>query len=433
MTMHLFNRLNHDRAWIHGTSNDLIKSLAADYGRSIAAFPPGSSIFLAERDPVHFLAAWITASSANCRLFLCNPAWQEHEWQQLYALIQPDLVLGRIPDGHTDRPHPPNLPEQAILIPTGGTSGKLKFAIHNWNTLSAAVQGFRAHFQLDVINSVCVLPLYHVSGLMQAMRSLLTGGTIVITSSKNLIDGILPDITPNDFFISLVPTQLSRLLPDQVDVLRGFQAILLGGAPAWESLLIQARSAQLPIAPTYGMTETAGQIATLHPKDFLAGQTGCGSVLPHASITIDANSTLTIAAESMMLGYFPAGDQFQADDVGYFDAARSLHITGRHSSKIITGGENVFPVELEGLLWASGLVQDVTVVGIPDADWGEAIVVVYVPHDAQILPKTALQSLAHYKQPKHWISLTRLPRNAQGKISRDRLVQLILDRIYYNM
>jgi o-succinylbenzoate---CoA ligase len=430
--MNILDGLLLDRPWIHGVSNDVIRRLVAEYELSIGALPPGSSIFLAERDPVHFLAAWLTASSNPCRLFLCNPDWQEHEWQQLYELIQPDLVLGSIPDWHTDRPHPPNLPEQAILIPTGGTSGKLKFAIHNWNTLSAAVQGFRAHFQLDVINSVCVLPLYHVSGLMQAMRSLLTGGTIVITSSKNLIDGILPDITPNDFFISLVPTQLSRLLPDQANWLRGFPVILLGGAPAWESLLLQARSAQLPIAPTYGMTESAGQIATLHPQDFLAGQTGCGPVLPHASITIDS-SKLTIAAESMMLGYFPAGDHFQSDDLGYFDAARSLHITGRQSSKIITGGENVFPAELEALLWASGLVQDVAVVGIPDADWGEAIGVVYVPHDPRILPKTALQSLARYKQPKHWISVTSLPRNAQGKISRDRLVQLILDRIYYNM
>jgi o-succinylbenzoate---CoA ligase len=419
MAMSIFNRLDDDRPWIHGVTNNAIRMLVTEYGQSIDALPSGGHIFLAEPDPVRFLAAWIAASSTHCRLFLCNPDWQEHEWQQLYELTQPDRIC--------------NLPEQAILIPTGGTSGKLKFAIHNWNTLSAAVQGFQAHFQLDVINSVCVLPLYHVSGLMQAMRSLLTGGTIAITSSKNLIQGILPDITPNNFFISLVPTQLSRLLPDQVDVLRGFQAILLGGAPAWESLLTQARSAQLPIAPTYGMTETAGQIATLHPQDFLAGQTGCGSVLPHARITIDASSTLTIAAESMMLGYFPAGDTFQADDLGYFDAARSLQITGRSSSKIITGGENVFPTELEALLWASGLVQDVAVVGIPDTDWGEAIVVVYVPYDPQILPKLALQSLARYKQPKHWISLTRLPRNAQGKISRDRLIQLILHRIYYNM
>jgi O-succinylbenzoic acid--CoA ligase len=237
-------------------------------------------------------------------------------------LVQPDIILGQ--DIATDRqqryssiPYPQSPIPNSIMIPTGGSSGKIRFAIHTWETLMASVQGFRKYFQLTQVNSFCVLPLYHVSGLMQFMRSFTSGGKLVIQPFKALEAGGKCNIEPSEFFISLVPTQLQRLLqnPELAAWLSHFQTVLLGGAPAWQELLEQARHQNIRLAPTYGMTETASQIATLKPEEFLKGNNSSGQILPHVKVTIrspnneilDINKTgiITIQANSLALGYYP--------------------------------------------------------------------------------------------------------------------------------
>jgi o-succinylbenzoate---CoA ligase len=257
---------------------------------------------------------------------------------------------------------------------------------------------------------------------------------LIIHPWKALESGLLPPPLPDHCFLSLVPTQLSRLLKtSHWPWLRQFQAILLGGAPAWESLLAEARELGLPIGPTYGMTETAGQVATLKPLEFLAGQSGCGRPLPHATLTVCDHQGqpvpvgtvghLMIQADSLMVGYFPSapiGPVFPSDDLACFDAEGYLHILGRSSRKIITGGENVFPAAVEAAIRATDLVQDVCVVGWPDAEWGQIVVAAYVPQPAITAAhiQTALAGhLARYQWPRRWIARSALPRNAQGKIA----------------
>jgi o-succinylbenzoate---CoA ligase len=418
---------NHTGGYLPNTP--VFQSVTHQYTQTLSNLPPGQTIVLAEPDPIKFLAFWIAAASTPHRLVLANPNWQTQEWQQLYDIIQPDIVIGIAPVQTTIDPNPKpidQLPTQAILIPTGGTSGQLKFAVHTWDTLTAAVEGLQTYFPIPQINSCCVLPLYHVSGLMQAVRSLVTGGQLTLHPWKSLESGIFPTPQPHSF-LSLVPTQLLKLLdrnePEMVEFLQTFDAIFLGGAPAWDSLLDRARQLQLPIAPTYGMTETAGQIATLKPQDFLAGHSGCGQVLPHASITIDPNSRLHIQAKSLMLGYFP--DQpFQLDDLGHFDDRQSLHLTGRESDKIISGGENIFPAEVEAAIRATGLVADVCVVGLPDDRWGEIVAAAVVPalgeRSATLIDRLNLilpDRLTAYKHPKQWQIRPDLPRQPNGKLN----------------
>jgi O-succinylbenzoic acid--CoA ligase len=428
--------------WLAGTSQRLLQSIAHSYARTLTQLPPGQTIILAEPDPIKFLAFWVAAASTPHRLVLANPNWQTQEWQQVYDRLQPHIIIGPAPAQLHINPIVTSidqLPQPAILIPTGGTSGKIKFAIHTWETLTAAVFGLTEFLEIDVIHSCCVLPLYHVSGLMQAIRSLVTGGMIIVHPWKSLKQGNLPKINPQEFMISLVPTQLVKLIDSEISIefLRSLRAIFLGGAPAWESLLDRARDLRLPLAPTYGMTETAGQIATLKPQDFLAGQTGCGQVLPHATIALPSTATLKqpaklrLQARSQMLGYFPPEIQVDdPDDLGYFDNAHSLHIVGRDSTKIITGGENVFPAEIETAIRSTQLVRDVCVLGIPDPQWGEAIVAIVVPAtaDPTTLPKLQIHlrnALTGYKQPKHWILTDALPRNAQGKIPNHLVLKLL--------
>lgn len=454
-------------------------------------------ILLAEREPVNFIAGSIAAFAAKCPIFICNPDWQTQEWQQVFKLVQPDIIWGqdiqeklkliepqisrykiskskisesKISESKisTDNQFSiPNSQYSPIMIPTGGSSGKIKFAIHTWETLAASARGFQQYFQLKQVNSVCVLPLHHVSGLMQFIRCFTTNGKLVVLPFKQLENYQLDNhqlesyqqesfpiynIDTSSFFISLVPTQLQRLLQksDFNKWLSQFKTVLLGGGPAWDELLSKARYYNIPIALTYGMTETASQIATLRPEDFFQGKLGCGQILPHAKVHIsnqqnyklnsDKIGNINIDAQSLFLGYYPQikdkRESLKVDDLGFLDDNGYLHVIGRNSDKIITGGENVYPYEIESAIRATGMVRDVCVIGITDKIWGQAVTAIYVAKTVDISIaelKNQLQvKISKFKIPKHWISVSSLPRNSQGKINRQKLQEIAINELNYS-
>ncbi|MBD2607917.1 2-succinylbenzoate--CoA ligase [Scytonema hofmannii FACHB-248] len=412
----------------------------------LSAYKTPQKILLAEREPTRFLAGFLAACAANCPVFLCNPDWGKQEWEEVFNLVQPNLILGDGNSGGWNRiVSDSQLPiSNTIMIPTGGSSGKIKFAIHTWDTLMASVKGFTEYFQLNQVNSFCVLPLYHVSGLMQFMRSFTTGGKLAIFPFKQIESNQISDIEPSQFFISLVPTQLQRLLQnlDLTTWLSQFKTVLLGGAPAWNELLEKARFYRIRLAPTYGMTETASQIATVKPDDFLKGKNSSGQILPHAQITIcnekgevlnsNQKGNIIIKSKSLALGYYPEiwnnQDYLQVDDLGFIDNDGHLNILGRSSNKIISGGENVYPIEIESAIRATQMVNDVCVIGIPDEQWGQAITAIYIPKKAEIssleIQNILKEQLCKFKIPKHWISVPTLPRNTQGKINQQQLQEI---------
>nr|WP_199303020.1 2-succinylbenzoate--CoA ligase [Oscillatoria sp. FACHB-1406] len=421
--------------------------------RSLADFfeqyPAPPIVLLAEPNPLAFLSTFLAAVATHCPIFLGNPAWQEREWQQVFTLVQPDLIFGRVPPQFQSvQSSLPQTSSQksplpgAIYIPTGGTSGRVRFATHTWQTLSYSVQGFSQYFNTKSINSFCTLPLFHVSGLMQFMRSFLSSGTFYYCPYSDLKCSRNISLAPENYFISLVPTQLRFLLDEQADWLAQFHTVLLGGAPAWDDLLTKARAKNIRLALTYGMTETASQIATLKPEDFLQGNGSNGSVLPHAKITIilaknellsrESIGVIGIEAKSLFLGYYPdvlpSDRLYLTDDLGYWDDRGDLNLIGRNSQKIITGGENVFPSEVEAAILATQFVEDVCVVGMPDAIWGQAVTAVYVPKNDRVavpeIESAIATKISKFKHPKHWIRTESLPRNDRGKINCDRVLEI---------
>ncbi|KZL51276.1 2-succinylbenzoate-CoA ligase [Nodularia spumigena CENA596] len=435
--------------FIMGDNNHQFQQIASELYlelQQLLAVGNTPKIIIAEREPMRFIAGFMAACAAGCPVFLCNPDWGKEEWQQVLELVQPDIIWGL-----EIKISPHNTSSQApyIMIPTGGSSGKIKFAIHTWETLIASVQGFTEYFQLTQVNSFCVLPLYHVSGLMQFMRSFTTGGKLAIAPFKTLASSPEYQIKPTNFFISLVPTQLQRLLENSqlTEWLSQFQTVLLGGAPAWEELLEKARFHRIRLAPTYGMTETASQIATLKPDDFLNGKINSGQILPHAQVkirnqqgeilSINQTGNITIQAQSLALGYYPQTWEnhhyLQVDDLGYLDSQGYLNIIGRSSDKIITGGENIYPAEIEAAIKSTQMVTDVCIIGLPDKHWGQAVTAIYIPKHPQISPlklQTELnQKLSKFKIPKHWIPVTTLPRNSQGKINRQHLQKIATEHL----
>ncbi|BAZ39143.1 O-succinylbenzoyl-CoA synthetase [Calothrix sp. NIES-4101] len=478
--------------WLFGSEKYQFQQLIENYYLEINKVNKADSIkelniIICDRNPVHFLAAFLAACIANSQVFLCNPDWGENEWHYVLDLVAPDIILGQGAKYHLEHgleyclerrrqedrkicKNSESVTHQHpfIMIPTGGSSGEIKFAIHTWETLMASVRGFTEYFQIKEVNSVCVLPLYHVSGLMQFMRAFITGGKLVILPFKDLESGEIsniPNINYADFFISLVPTQLQRLLDNSSfreyenhentytnKYLSEFKTVLLGGAATWDELLQKAKFHQIKLAPTYGMTETASQVVTLKPDNFLNGKLGCGQVLPHAEVIIcdeednilPANHVgkIRIKSASLALGYYSKINQninnnlnnnfsteyFLIDDVGYFDQDGYLYIIGRNSEKIISGGENIYPKEIEAAIRATNMVTDICVIGLQDKYWGEVVTAIYVPKYANtsiFAIQTILKyKISKFKIPKHWIPVTELPRNHQGKVNRQKLYEI---------
>lgn len=366
------------------------------------------------------------AEFQNGYVFMCDPQWSPEDratvnLMQRHAYRGPGTTMG---DGW-------------LCIPTGGTSGAVRFARHDEHTLGAAVEGFCAHFGLKRVNAVNVLPAHHVSGLMPRIRCAATGGQHVEASWRQVEEGHWPACGGDDWMISLVPTQLQRLLttPAGVNGLRRFGLIFLGGGPVWAELADAAAAAGLRVALSYGMTETAAMIAALKPEEFLAGQRSSGRPLPHAGITLAPDGVVAIAGESVFRGYFPehrTEREFVTEDLGQFDAQGYLTVLGRRDAVIITGGEKVQPAEVETALRASGEFTDVAVLGVPDEKWGEIVVACYaveggLPNQSRV--NAALEKLAPYKRPKKQVVIENWPRNAQGKLNREELRRQLTKRL----
>lgn len=441
-----------EKQWLININNysvlELTQKLIAELEKFKSNYQINPTVLLIEKNNLKFLAAFLATIIAEVPVFLGNYNWQEKEYQQVKNLIQPHIIWGKTQNENSFCDSPQSLSNDLqknnfIGIPTGGSSGTVRFAMHTTATLNASVKSFAQYFNLTSINSCCTLPLYHVSGLMQLWRSLISQGNLALISYHDLKQGIKPKINPQDYFLSLVPTQLKYFLDNDPKWLSQFKTILLGGAPAWKSLLEQARQANIPVATTYGMTETASGISYLKPQDFCLGNNSSGQILNHAQVSIIEQKLITekkdlvgkikIRSDSLFYGYYPQfleqQKSFITDDLGFFDAEGFLHLVGRDSQKIITGGENVYPQEIEAAILATQLVKDVCVMGLEDETWGQIVIALFIPLDNEKNNQTIKQQLqqqiepklSKYKHPKYWLAVGSLFRDKKGKINYSQL------------
>ena len=322
-------------------------------------------------------------------------------------------------------------------IPTGGTTGGVRFARHDERTLSAAVEDFCRFFSLDRVNVVDVLPPFHVSGLMSRIRSFATGGQHRACLWRQLEAGERPaiDFTRETWVISLVPTQLQRLLValGGIEWLRGFHSIFIGGGPVWPELTEAAAAASLPIALTYGMTETAAMVAGIKPVDVLAGECTWAEPFPRARVSLSSEDVIQVDGPSVFLGYWPdlrLEQRFDTADIGRMDSRGRLQVLGRRDAIIITGGKKVQPADIEVALRATGQFLDVAVIGLADREWGRVVVACY-PKTADAGPdflsvqRQIEKILSPYQRPKRYVAIDDWPRTEQGKLNRSELLRRV--------
>ena len=219
------------------------------------------------------------------------------------------------------------------------------------------------------------LPLCHVGGLGILFRSIIGGGAVVIPDSKQeTADSI------NNFEIShtsFVPTQFHRLINSgQLDSLNNYPTVILGGAPAAAEVIKQGLKAGFKIYTTYGLTEMASQV-TIGKAD---NHGHSGSLLKHRQLKIADDGEILVKGKTLFLGYvendmavLPLDDQgwFHTSDIGKIDKKGRLTFLGRKDNMLISGGENIFPEEIESYLMQLSYVESAIVVGIKDKEFGE--------------------------------------------------------------
>jgi o-succinylbenzoate---CoA ligase len=368
---------------------------------------------IAEPDPVLYCAKLFAGLIENV------PVW----------LRPPDV--GQLEDNHfgdllnRDGARSPG----ALFVATGGTSGGLRFARHSWASLHAAALGLHDRIGHEPIRSWCCLPLRHVAGLMQVVRAVISEGDVQFGEYRDLTKSTFSRKLVENRFVSLVPTQLARLLDcaEARENLRATRAVFVGGGPLSEELAERSRAERLPIAPTYGTTETGGMVTLMSPEAFLSGRKGVGSVLSGSEVVCRENDTLRIRANGLCFGYhdrdFQKDAWFETEDEGFWDDHGSLHVKGRRDRLVNTGGLKIDPAPIEQAIRDTGLAENCLVTGIPDPDWGERLIAFCTPSTVDgIAVKQALSSkLDSTHVPKLVLSVDQLPCDELGKADADAI------------
>ncbi|MFN2568298.1 MAG: class I adenylate-forming enzyme family protein [Candidatus Dormibacteria bacterium] len=263
------------------------------------------------------------------------------------------------------------------------------------------------------------LPPSHIGGLLVLLRGLLLGAPVII--HEGFHPAALAGAVGSASFISLVPTMLARLLDAGVDLSR-FRAVLVGGAAIDARLETRVRERSVAAVPTYGQTQSCG------------GVVYAGLALEGVEAGIGVAGEVELGGATLMRGYrldqartaaaFTAGGRLRTGDAGHIDAEGLLHIEGRLDDLIITGGEKVWPAEVEAVLIDHPGVVEAMVTGVPDAEWGMRVIAHIVPREPSAPPTLEQlrehvgERLARFKAPTRLVLTATLARTSLGKARR---------------
>ena len=344
-----------------------------------------------------------------------------------------------------------------VIMYTSGTTGKPKgviitYGMQWWNASSSALN--LGHSPDD--RWLACLPLFHIGGLSILMRSVIYGISVILLEKfdeHRVNQAIQHDGVT---IISVVAVMLQRMLnalgekSQEARYAATLRCVLLGGGPAPLPLLEQCARLDIPVAQTYGLTESCSQAVTLAPSDALRKLGSAGRPLVPVQLQIRQEDQPAPGGEAGVIylqgptitpGYAdrPAETAaafqdgwFCTGDLGYLDADGYLYVLDRRSDLIISGGENIYPAEIESVLLAHPAVAEAGVCGQPDPQWGQVAIAFVKMHPNQAADATELlehtrQRLARYKVPRTVYLVEELPRNSSGKLLRRQLPHLLPD------
>jgi O-succinylbenzoic acid--CoA ligase len=314
----------------------------------------------------------------------------------------------------------PRLPITRVL--SSGTSGEpkpveLTAANHLWSALAS---GLNLGVERDD-RWLCCMPLNHVGGLTILLRSAIYGTAAVIHDGFD-VDRVAAALDRGEAsVVSLVSTQLVRLL-DAGAAVDAPRLILLGGGPVPPEVLEEALGRGATVVQTYGLTEACSQVCTLAPAEARSHAGSAGRPLLGVEVRVD-DGEIQVRGPNVAPASRGADGWLRTGDLGRLDEDGYLWVEGRRSDLIVTGGENVRPERVEDALREHPGVADAGVVGAEDREWGQAVVAHVVVAEGEELERDELRAfardrLARHEVPKRIELVAELPRTASGKLQR---------------
>jgi fatty-acyl-CoA synthase len=374
------------------------------------------------------------------------PYWES--WSTLLAEASPSI-----------RRMPRTFDEPALLLFTSGTTGLPKGVVLShgnvwWNSVNVDL---RLDTQRGDVTHVAA-PLFHIGALNSfAIRTLSRGGTLVLRRSfdpAGMLDDLVRFRVNSTFAVPAMLLALSRV-PDVFEAdLSALRAVVVAGAPVPPSLIEQFAANGIWLQQAWGLTETS-PFATHLPRELTLAKLGsAGVAMPYTEVRVVDPATgatlapgvdgeIVVRGPNVTPGYwqnqeataaaFDADGWFHSGDIGHLDEDGCLYVVDRLKDMIISGGENIYPAEVERVLADVPGVTDVAVVGRPDPEWGETVVaVVSLAPGARVtleeIREHAIARLARYKLPRALQVIEQVPRNASGKLEKPAIRRIIEDR-----
>ena len=323
----------------------------------------------------------------------------------------------------------------ASIMYTSGTTGKPKgvlqtFGNHFYSAVSSAL-----NLGLSSADKwLCVAPIFHISGFSIIMRGLIYGMTVRLVEKFRAeeIERILANETVT--IMSVVPFMLKKLIQQQnktnTHYNSAFRCMLLGGGTIDRETLEICLQRSIPVVQCYGMTETCSQIVALRSVDALLKLGSVGQPLFSTQLKLSKDGEILLKTPALTPGYLNLPNKlpskmidgwYRTGDIGHLDKEGYLYIDGRADEMLISGGENIFPQEVEQVYQRYPQINEVAVVGQNYSVWGQ-VPVAFVVSDRRLSPTKLInygyEHLARYKVPQHYIFVSELPKNASGKIRR---------------
>jgi O-succinylbenzoic acid--CoA ligase len=354
-------------------------------------------------------------------------------------------TLSKIDPGITDA----DRNKTTLILYTSGTTGSPKGVMLSFNNLISSVESAGTFFNFNQNDRWLVsLPVYHIGGIQILIRSVVYGSAMIIPNSLRINDIIhaIKKFSPTQ--ISLVPTVLSRLIEKDILPNPELKNVFLGGGPVNDELVKLAVIKGWNIIKVYGSTETSSMVTSVSVKDKPDKISSAGKPLGSniiSVIDVDGNplpekeyGEIVVEGDSIMQGYWINEEgtkkqllnrKFFTGDLGFLDEDGFLFVDSRKDDLIISGGENIYPAEIEEVILGLSDVQQVCVLGLEDREWGQIVAAAIVIKKSSVLTQEKIIELlksriASFKIPKKLIFVDEIPKTPLGKVKRESIRKL---------
>lgn len=343
--------------------------------------------------------------------------------------------------------------ETAVILYTSGTTGQAKGVMLSFKNLTASALAANSILQQTSSDRwLASLPFYHVGGFSIFIRAFLFGASVIIPDSLKQEEIVSSLHKYNPTLVSFVSTTLRRMLNEQIKVNNGLRFVLLGGGPIEDTLCSHALEMGWNIIKVYGSTESAALVTAINLKLQKDTLSSAGKPLGNNKISIiDKNGMeltayqqgeIVISGDSLARQYWHneeetakkmKDEKYFTGDIGYLDDDGNLFIEARRNDLIISGGENINPLEVEKALLLIEGIREVAVFPLKDEQWGQTVAAAIVQKENSQLDASAIitilrKKIAAFKLPHKIFFLEELPKTSLGKIKKE-----VLKNMYENL